>query len=77
LIDHIKANLTFITVQEPAIRRVCKTMGEEYWLIDVVLYYFGHSQGTTQMFVALTDEKTREFFNKRVKRFFALAPIVF
>lgn len=38
---------------------------------DQKIYYFGHSQGTSQMFVGLTDMKTRDFFNTHVKRFFA------
>lgn len=48
-----------------------------YYAADTQVYYFGHSQGTSQMFVALMDEKTRDFFNKKVKRFFALAPIAY
>lgn len=41
------------------------------------LVYFGHSQGTSQMFAALSDEKTSEFMNKAVRHYVALAPIVF
>lgn len=40
------------------------------------LTYIGHSQGTTQMFAALGSE-TSDFINKRVKKFIALAPVVF
>lgn len=41
------------------------------------LIYIGHSQGTTQMFAALTDEKTTEYVNSRVAKFIALAPVVY
>lgn len=41
------------------------------------LVYVGHSQGTTQMFAALTDPKTRDEINKKVKLFIALAPVVY
>lgn len=49
----------------------------QYSEANTQVYYFGHSQGTSQMFVALMDAKTRDFFNKKVKRFFALAPIAY
>ena len=39
--------------------------------------YFGHSQGTTQMFVALSDDSTYEQINRQIDTFFALAPIVY
>jgi predicted alpha/beta hydrolase len=41
------------------------------------LSYAGHSQGTSQMFVALSDDKTKEYVNSKVKVFLALAPIVY
>ena len=39
--------------------------------------YFGHSQGTSQMFVALSDDKTHAKINSQVDTFFALAPIIY
>jgi pimeloyl-ACP methyl ester carboxylesterase len=41
------------------------------------LYYFGHSQGTSQMFAGLSDAPTSDFINQRVYKFFALAPVVY
>lgn len=41
------------------------------------LSWIGHSQGTTQMFAALTDTKTREFVNSSIDILIALAPIVY
>lgn len=41
------------------------------------LTYIGHSQGTTQMFAALTDPETRDYVNSKVEKFIALAPIVY
>ena len=41
------------------------------------LTYVGHSQGTSQMFAALGDKTTSTFINSKVKKFIALAPIVF
>ena len=39
--------------------------------------YVGHSQGTTQMFAALADRATAAFMNAKVKKFIALAPVVY
>ena len=41
------------------------------------LTYVGHSQGTSQMFAALGDPATAPFVNSKVKKFIALAPIVY
>lgn len=41
------------------------------------LSYIGHSQGTSQMFAALTDPLTAEYVNSKLDLFIALAPIVF
>ena len=39
------------------------------------LTYIGHSQGTTQMFAALSSESS-DFINSKVDKFIALAPVV-
>lgn len=39
------------------------------------LMYVGHSQGTSEGFVFLTDEKTHQWANKLISHFVALAPI--
>ena len=44
---------------------------------DKQIIYFGHSNGSTQMFIALTDPLTKEFMRKHTERFFALSPIAF
>ena len=44
---------------------------------DKKIIYFGHSNGNTQMFIALTDPLTKDFMRKHTERFFALSPIVF
>ena len=41
------------------------------------LVYIGHSQGTTQMFAALSDSLTSEHINRRVSLFIALAPVCY
>jgi pimeloyl-ACP methyl ester carboxylesterase len=41
------------------------------------LVYVGHSQGTSQIFAALGKKSTADFVNKKVKKFIALAPIVY
>lgn len=41
------------------------------------LVYAGHSQGTSQMFAALSDPKTTEYVNSKVSLFLALAPVVY
>jgi len=41
------------------------------------LIYFGHSQGTSQMFVAGCDDLTRDYIEEHTLKFFALAPVVF
>lgn len=41
------------------------------------LTYIGHSQGTSQMFAALSDPKTHQWMNQHVKHFVALAPICY
>lgn len=57
----VKANIDFIL----------KTTGQ------AKLTYVGHSQGTSQMFAALGRKDTADFVNARVKKFIALAPIVY
>merc|ERR1712227_1053867 len=39
------------------------------------LSYMGWSQGTTQMFVAMQDEKTKDYIAKTVNLFAAIAPV--
>ena len=63
------------TMDQPAFFR--HILSHYAMVSDQKIYYFGHSQGTSQMFVSLTDAKTRDFMNSHVKRFFALAPIAF
>ena len=41
------------------------------------LDWIGHSQGTAQVFVALTDPTTRDYVNSKIRKFIALAPIVY
>lgn len=41
------------------------------------LIYFGHSEGTSQMFVAGLDDSTRDFITAKTEKFFALAPVIF
>ena len=41
------------------------------------LTYVGHSQGTSQMFAALGDATTAPYINSKVKKFIALAPVVY
>jgi pimeloyl-ACP methyl ester carboxylesterase len=41
------------------------------------LSYIGHSQGTSQMFAALSDSATKDYVNSKVDVFIALAPIVY
>lgn len=41
------------------------------------LTYVGHSQGTSQMFAALGRSDVAPFINSKVKKFIALAPIVY
>lgn len=41
------------------------------------LSYVGHSQGTSQMFAALSDPKTKDYVNSKVNVLIALAPIVY
>lgn len=41
------------------------------------LVYVGHSQGTSQMFAALSDPATQAFVNSKVSVFIALAPITY
>ena len=50
---------------------VVKTTGQ------IQLTYIGHSQGTSQMFAALSDSKTQQWMNQHVKHFVALAPICY
>lgn len=50
---------------------VVKTTGQDK------LTYIGHSQGTSQMFAALSDPKTHQWMNQHVKHFVALAPICY
>ena len=53
------------------IKYVLKTTSKD------TLSYVGHSQGTSQMFAALADKKTRDYVNSKVNVFIALAPIVY
>jgi pimeloyl-ACP methyl ester carboxylesterase len=46
---------------------------EEYRQIN----YIGHSEGTSQMFVAGLDESTAEFMTKHTRSYVALAPVVY
>jgi len=39
--------------------------------------YFGHSEGTSQMFVGGVDEHSKDFLTKHTEKFFALAPVLF
>ena len=39
--------------------------------------YIGHSQGTSQMFAALSDPQVSQYVNSKLKKFIALAPVVF
>lgn len=39
--------------------------------------YIGHSEGTSQMFAALSDPKSSKITNESVDTFIALAPIVY
>ena len=39
--------------------------------------YIGHSQGTTQMFAGLSDPLSKDYLNAKVKKFIALAPVVY
>ena len=57
----VKANLELIL----------KTTGKQK------LVYIGHSQGTTQMFAALTDPEVSDYVNSKVSKYIALAPVVF
>ena len=41
------------------------------------LVYIGHSQGTSQMFAALTDPEVSDYVNSKVSKYLALAPVVF
>lgn len=41
------------------------------------LIYIGHSQGTTQLFVAGLDDSTRLYIETHTLKFFALAPVVY
>ena len=41
------------------------------------LTYVGHSQGTSQMFAALGTKSSADYVNSKVKKFIALAPIVY
>ena len=41
------------------------------------IIYVGHSQGTSQMFAALSDPDVSAYVNSKVSKFIALAPIVY
>lgn len=41
------------------------------------LIYVGHSQGTTSMFAALSDEKTKDYVNSKVTKYIAMGPAAF
>ena len=44
---------------------------------QATLDWIGHSQGTAQLFAALTDPATRDYVNAKVRKFLAMAPIVY
>jgi pimeloyl-ACP methyl ester carboxylesterase len=44
---------------------------------QATLSYAGHSQGTSQMFAALSYKDTKDYVNSKVNVFIALAPIVY
>jgi hypothetical protein len=44
---------------------------------DQKITYFGHSEGTSQMFVGLSDPLNKEFMRQHTGHFFALSPIAF
>ena len=44
---------------------------------DKKIIYFGHSNGNTQIFIALTDPSTKDYIRKHTERVFALSPIAF
>jgi len=39
--------------------------------------YFGHSEGTSQMFVGGVDDHSKDFLTKHTEKFIALAPVIF
>ena len=39
------------------------------------IIFFGMSFGTTQLFAALSDEKTKKYISKNTKKFIAMAPV--
>lgn len=39
--------------------------------------WIGHSEGTTQMFIGLSDKISKDYLNAHIKRFISLAPITF
>lgn len=41
------------------------------------IVYMGTSQGSSQMYVGLTDDSTKDFLRKHIKRFIAVAPIAY
>jgi len=41
------------------------------------LTYIGHSEGTSQFFVAMTDDRTKALVEQRVNLFVALAPVAY
>ena len=53
------------------INKICAETGHEK------ISYVGHSQGTSQMFAALSCPHTAAFMNSKIAMFIALAPIVF
>ena len=44
---------------------------------DTKIIYFGHSQGTAQMFAGLSDPKSADYIQKNTKLFIASAPIAY
>jgi predicted alpha/beta hydrolase len=54
-----------------SIKYVQQTSGQEK------LMYVGHSQGTTEAFVLLSDESTAKWANSVITHYVALAPICF
>jgi hypothetical protein len=41
------------------------------------IVHIGTSQGSSQMYVGLTDDSTKDFLRKHTKRFIAVAPIAY
>lgn len=55
------------------VKYILKTTENE----DGKVTWIGHSEGTTQMFIGLSDPKTKDYLNAHIERFIALAPITY